>query len=212
MGALNLQKNMLDPIEKIELVLLDAMGVIYAAGDDVGELLIPFLREHGSQADEVLIQDAYRQTSLGHMSAPAFWTAMGVAPELEDQYLTRHRLQTGLMAFIHRLPPRLRLACLSNDVAQWSKKLRHQFALDACIPHWIISGDVGFRKPEPRIYDIATMQLELAPERILFVDDRLANVHAARNQGMHAVLFESAQTASSEETFTFNALLNLLDA
>lgn len=56
------------------------------------------------------------------------------------------------------------------------------------------------------------MQLELAPERILFVDDRLANVHAARNQGMHAVLFESDQTASSEETFTFNALLNLLDA
>ena len=197
-------------LDQIDIVLLDAMGVIYAACDDVGELLIPFLREPGSQAAEPLIQEAYLQASLGQISARTFWSTLGLDPELEDIYLARHRLHADLIDFIHRIPQRQQLACLSNDVSEWSAKLRRKFSLEALIPQWIISGDVGYRKPDARIYDIAAAQLGLSPERILFIDDRLANVQAARAQGMHAVLFETGGTSSDEPTYTFAALMDLL--
>jgi hypothetical protein len=69
----------------------DAMGVIYAVGDDVGELLCLFIAEKGGVRDPEQIRDAYRAASLGRMSASAFWRAVSVPPELEDEYLTRHR-------------------------------------------------------------------------------------------------------------------------
>ena len=30
-----------------QTLILDAMGVLYQAGDDVAELLVPFVRKHG---------------------------------------------------------------------------------------------------------------------------------------------------------------------
>ena len=32
---------------RAEILILDAMGVLYQAGDDVAELLVPFVRHHG---------------------------------------------------------------------------------------------------------------------------------------------------------------------
>ena len=203
---------MTEPRQPIDLVLLDAMGVIYAAGDDVGELLIPFLREKGAKRSEREIQEAYSQASLGQMGSRQFWEEMGVDPALEDDYLSRHRLQAGLEQFLERLPSGLRLACLSNDVSDWSRKLRSRFSLEPRIPDWTVSGDVGCHKPDARIYAIAIRHLGMSPERILFVDDRLANVKGARAQGLQAVLFAAEAAAEDEPLYTFEALSGLLEA
>ena len=44
----------------------------------------------------------------------------------------------------------------------------------------IDSSEVGCRKPEPEIYALTTERLGLAPDRILYLDDFLANVTGAR--------------------------------
>jgi putative hydrolase of the HAD superfamily len=199
-------------LQSIDLILLDAMGVLYVVGDDVGELLIPFLRERGTPRSEREIQEAYRLVSLGAMEARAFWEAMGVDPAGEDDYLSGHRLQAGLEAFLDRLPAGLRLACLSNDVSEWSRKLRLRFGLEPRIPDWLISGDLGLRKPDGRIYDQASQRLGVSPGRILFVDDRLANVRSARAQGMQAVLFDAGAAPGDEPAYTFEGLSRLLGA
>jgi len=41
-------------------------------------------------------------------------------------------------------------------------------------------------KPEARIYEIALARVGLEPADLLFVDDSLANVEAARALGFHA--------------------------
>ncbi|SDK85865.1 putative hydrolase of the HAD superfamily [Nonomuraea maritima] len=51
----------------------------------------------------------------------------------------------------------------------------------------VSSHRVGVAKPDPRIYAIAAERAGVPPERCLFVDDRLANVEAARELGMTAV-------------------------
>ena len=51
----------------------------------------------------------------------------------------------------------------------------------------IDSSEVGCRKPEPAIYELTTERLGIAPERILYLDDFLANVTGARAAGWDAI-------------------------
>ncbi|MEU8357481.1 HAD-IA family hydrolase [Nonomuraea sp. NPDC048882] len=55
----------------------------------------------------------------------------------------------------------------------------------------VSSARVGMAKPDPRIYEIAAERAGVAPERCLFVDDRLPNVEAARALGMTGVHYRS---------------------
>jgi putative hydrolase of the HAD superfamily len=49
---------------------------------------------------------------------------------------------------------------------------------------WVISAEVGMRKPEERIFRHAACLLGLAPEQCVFIDDIEANVEAAAAIGM----------------------------
>ena len=63
-----------------EILVLDAMG-LYEAGDDVAELLVPFVGRHG-RADllaEAIDRD-YVEASLGRMDTDAFWRRIIAAP------------------------------------------------------------------------------------------------------------------------------------
>lgn len=51
----------------------------------------------------------------------------------------------------------------------------------------VISGEVGMRKPEPRIFRHAAALLDLEPQQCVFVDDIAANVTAAVGCGMTGV-------------------------
>jgi HAD superfamily hydrolase (TIGR01509 family) len=178
---------------------LDAMGVIYSVGDDVGELLVPFIRRHGGTTDVTAIERAYNLVSLGKLSAEAFWLSVEVDPALEDKYISEHSLSAGiheLLDFAVKAFPVV--CCLSNGIAQWSIKLRRHFDLEGHISPWIVGGDFGLRKPDRQIYLKMIDVLGVPPERILFVDDRLANVDAARDVGLGTILLSDKPLAGSQ--------------
>ncbi|RVX39940.1 HAD superfamily hydrolase (TIGR01509 family)/HAD superfamily hydrolase (TIGR01549 family) [Nonomuraea polychroma] len=60
----------------------------------------------------------------------------------------------------------------------------------------VSSATVGVAKPDQHIYEIAAELAGAAPERCLFVDDRLENVEAARTVGSH--LPDEVQTAGAK--------------
>ena len=55
----------------------------------------------------------------------------------------------------------------------------------------VISGEVGMRKPEPRIFEHTLALLGLRPEECVFVDDLRHNIDAAVALGMVGVLHHS---------------------
>ncbi|WP_223190710.1 HAD family hydrolase [Nonomuraea terrae] len=61
----------------------------------------------------------------------------------------------------------------------------------------VSSHRVGVAKPDPRIYRIAAERAGVAAERCLFVDDRPANVEAARALGMTAVHYRTFDDLAS---------------
>ncbi|MDR2973893.1 MAG: HAD-IA family hydrolase [Propionibacteriaceae bacterium] len=173
----------------IRLVAFDAMGVVFASGDDVGELLIPYLRGLGCTLDEADIQRWYLECSLGRMTSADFWERCGVSGD-DEEYLESHRLTSGILDLLAWTRAQgLLVGLLSNDVAEWSALLRRRFGLDEVMDVCVISGDAGVRKPDPAIFRQFAAQADCQPGEILFFDDRPANIQAARDAGLTARLF-----------------------
>jgi putative hydrolase of the HAD superfamily len=61
----------------------------------------------------------------------------------------------------------------------------------------IWSCELGILKPDPAIYRACLDALGCRAERTLFFDDRANNVEAARDLGMEAHIFESANQAKA---------------
>ena len=113
-------------------VVLDAMGVIFRAADDVADLLIPFVRAYGGALDAEAIQSTYIDASLGVISADEFWIGVGLDPSVEDEYLSKHALVPGVRDFLVMARDKdIPVWCLSNDVGRWSRKLRTSFEIDS---------------------------------------------------------------------------------
>jgi putative hydrolase of the HAD superfamily len=183
-----------------KVVALDAMGVLYRSADDVTELLVPYARAKGSRLGTERIHELYVQCSLGRMTSGELWQQLGTRGADDEEYCRWHELTEGVLPALERLSSRgVGLACLSNDVSEWSVVLRRRFGLDNYVNTWVISGDVGVRKPSPEAYAALSGALALAPSQILFVDDRMANVRAARAAGMASVLYGTAAPELDED-------------
>ena len=164
------------------------MGVIYRTRDDVAELLVPFVERHGSWACANDVAALYEKASLGHLDADAFWRALGLDPSVKDDYLAGHDLSDGLLSFLEfARSSGIDVWCLSNDISRWSVKLRERFALDGFVADFVISGDIGYRKPSEQAYLCLLDRIGCAPE--LFVDDGPRNVSVARSMGIPSVCF-----------------------
>jgi HAD superfamily hydrolase (TIGR01509 family) len=200
---------------KINVVILDAMGVMYSVGDDVKDLLCPFIAEKGGISDIDKITSLYMAASLGNMTAVEFWQSVSVSPNLEDEYLQRHKLTDGLIEFLEAINSRGgEVWCLSNDLSEWSKKLRDRFKLERYLRGFVISGDVGLRKPDPAIFLYLIRQLNVNPTDTVFVDDNLKNLDSAAELGLKTILFdasgENLSHSSYETVRNFNELLRYL--
>jgi epoxide hydrolase-like predicted phosphatase len=57
----------------------------------------------------------------------------------------------------------------------------------------VISGEVGMRKPEPRIFALAAELIKLDPRECVFIDDIEANIAAAEQAGFTGVLHRGAE-------------------
>jgi putative hydrolase of the HAD superfamily len=62
----------------------------------------------------------------------------------------------------------------------------------------VISGDEGFRKPDPRMYELGAQRIGVAPAACVFVDDLAFNLDPARELGMAVVHHTSAATTLAE--------------
>ncbi|HEY3606296.1 MAG TPA: HAD-IA family hydrolase [Pseudonocardiaceae bacterium] len=171
-----------------KVLALDAMGVLYRDADDVADLLVPYLRERGCRFPVDRIEAEYTRCSLGEFPAAALWQRLGVAGD-DEEYCARHELTPGMAELLADSAGQVRLSCLSNDVAEWSVLLRRRFGLERWIDTWVISAEIGHRKPARAAYLSLLDAVDARPDEVLFVDDRERNLVAARELGITAVPF-----------------------
>jgi putative hydrolase of the HAD superfamily len=91
-----------------------------------------------------------------------------------------------------------RMAMLTNNVQEWEPLWRTMLPVDEIFELVIDSGWVGYRKPEPQIYEITVERLGLPASACLFVDDLEVNCEAARELGFTAVQYREPEQAIAE--------------
>ena len=90
-----------------------------------------------------------------------------------------------------------RTGLLSNS---WGDALAYDDALlEELFDAWVISSEVGLRKPDPAIYELAAERLGLPPAACVFVDDLPGNLKPARAIGMATVLHRGDAAATLAE-------------
>jgi len=85
------------------------------------------------------------------------------------------------------------LYLVSNTNALHFEYIKERFALLRHFQRFILSFEVGSRKPEPEIYLALIQQTGLPPPECLFVDDKAPFVEAAHKQGLTAWQFVSPE-------------------
>jgi HAD superfamily hydrolase (TIGR01549 family) len=174
----------------LKWIIFDAMGVVFNTGDDVGELLIPYILERTSAVSPEEISNLYHEASVGNLSSAEFWRSVGLAGEHEMNYLNSClTLDLHFRDVAADLKQQYLLALLSNDVNEWSLYLREKHRLDGFFSVTAISGECRCRKPDRKIYEILMKRVGCSPDECLFIDDREKNLNTAREIGMHALLF-----------------------
>jgi len=82
-----------------------------------------------------------------------------------------------------------RVAMLSNMPRDLGEALASQTDRLRVFDHVTVSYEIHSVKPEPPIYEHCLAGIGTAPERTIFFDDRIANVHGAESLGIRAIEF-----------------------
>jgi epoxide hydrolase-like predicted phosphatase len=158
----------------------------------------------GLQRDELATRlyggPAWQRAEVGDLTEDAYWIEAGKELGLDDPQAVdalkndmwdSWTVNPRTLDLIDRVRKRHRVAILSNATDVLKTALDRRYGIADRFDCIISSADVGIAKPERRIYEIALERLGLAPEQVVFVDDRPDNVAAAANLGMHVIWFVS---------------------
>jgi haloacid dehalogenase superfamily, subfamily IA, variant 3 with third motif having DD or ED/haloacid dehalogenase superfamily, subfamily IA, variant 1 with third motif having Dx(3-4)D or Dx(3-4)E len=116
-------------------------------------------------------------------------------------------LVEGLFAGLQPDQPMLEAVGQARDAGVPTGLISNSWAMDhytdeirSLFDEVVISAEVGLHKPQPEIYLLAAVRLDVAPEDCVFVDDLRENCAGAEAVGMTAVLHrDAAETISRIE-------------
>ena len=186
----------------IKAVIFDCFNVLVAdathrALADLQEL-DPAKREEFSAVthavDKGIITDieaAEVQSALMGMSIEAFIALRNDGEVRNEQLIT----------FIQSLKGNYKLGMVSNINSR--ERLDSRFLpgqLDELFDVVVPSGEVGYIKPQPEIFELAAAKLSVLPEECVFIDDIAEFCEGARVVGMQAIQFISTNQAIADLT------------
>ncbi|MBN2146401.1 MAG: HAD family phosphatase [Anaerolineales bacterium] len=143
---------------------------------------------------------------VGEISIDQHWEAvrhsLGVQPAewpaFIRQFWAADWINEPLIAYVRTLRPQYKIGLLSNAWNDLRHELEARFAIADLFDAMIISAEVGLAKPDPRIYRLAVERLGVQPGEAIFIDDRLENVLAARQEGLYAIHYQDHDDALYE--------------
>ena len=116
--------------------------------------------------------------------------------------VSRIRLQIypGVEEILAQLRGRYPMAAVSDGQSAWAVPELHAVGLLGYFKPVIVSGDLGYRKPDKRIFEAALMQMKLDPAEVLFIgNDMYRDIFGAHQLGMKTIFFKSNQGDQEKE-------------
>lgn len=106
-------------------------------------------------------------------------------------------LFVGALELVQSVKPNYHRAILSNtNAAHWSR-LMNEMGLAGNFHSYFASHLIGSVKPDRSIYDYVLDALQVAPEKILFIDDNQVNIDMAQTLGIQAHRVKGVEEAKN---------------
>jgi putative hydrolase of the HAD superfamily len=139
------------------------------------------------------------QILIGRVSEAAWWRTIAgrlnvdeeVAAEIRADLAERQTWNTTLIAGLRRLRARATITIVSNAWPDIRVGLAGAGLLELA-DTVVLSCEVGYAKPDPRIYATALHSVHAEPADALFIDDTPGHVGAARSLGLNGHLHTDA--------------------
>ena len=106
---------------------------------------------------------------------------------------------------VRSLRGKKKLGLVSNTNSLHFDYIASTFPVVNSFDRWILSHEVGFKKPSPEIYHKAIEWASVEPPNILFIDDVQRNVEAAVSLGIQGIQFVSAHQLKEELSVRLNS-------
>ena len=128
------------------------------------------------------------------------WTPLFLAEMFRGLSRFRLQLYPEVKNVLDELFQRFKLAALSDAQSAWALWEMREVGIDTYFHPIIVSGDLGFRKPDKRIFKAALSVLDLRPENVIFVgNDMYRDIYGAKQLGIKTVFFSSNQGRKTAE-------------
>jgi putative hydrolase of the HAD superfamily len=124
--------------------------------------------------------------------------------EFEQFMFAQSQPHTDMIDLIRRLKAQyqLKIAVVSNEGRELTEYRIRQFKLNEFVDFFISSCFVHFRKPDADIFQVALDIAQVAPEKVVYIEDRPMFVSVASSlgiNGMHHIGY--SDTCAQLETF-----------
>jgi len=131
------------------------------------------------------------QVLTGKVSEPAWWNTIaarldagpGALAELRRDLASREMWDEALVTLLRRLRGHAKTAIVSNAWPRTRASMA-QAGMTDIADEIVLSCEVGYAKPDARIYRAALRHLAASPGDALFIDDTPGHVTAAESLGM----------------------------
>ncbi|MGZ4293575.1 MAG: HAD family hydrolase [Solirubrobacteraceae bacterium] len=137
---------------------------------------------------------------IERLTAEAFGLSDAALAELMDDAWSEYvgTLNEALADWFAGLRPRYRTGILSNSFVGAREREQELYGFAEMCNTIVYSHEVGWLKPDPRIYHAVCGELGVTPQDAVFLDDLPANVEGARAVGMRAVTYVDTDEAIAE--------------
>jgi putative hydrolase of the HAD superfamily len=104
------------------------------------------------------------------------------------------KLYPHVREVLEQLRQRFPLAIVTDAQTAYARGELHKVRLTDYFDPIIVSGDHGFRKPDPRLFEYASEGLGVPAAQIAYIgNDMFRDVYGARQAGMRTIMFDSDQ-------------------
>lgn len=190
-----------------ELVIFDLGGVVMEHEADrlvyqVSQLLG---RSFEEIHEAVYHQELLLPLELGRISPEAYYRGLQERLQLPWSYEQFVRSWNDVLSenqevtpILQRLHQHHKLMVLTNTNLLHLDYIKTQYPALSVFDDWVASCEVGLRKPDPEIYQLAVKRAGVQPGAAVYVDDRPEFAEGGRAAGLTAIRFESGPQLERE--------------
>jgi putative hydrolase of the HAD superfamily len=197
----------------VEVILFDLGNVILPFNHfQIAEKLSPFVQRRELQDPQRIFSSLFdnekgliNNFDVGKVSPQEFFQSVKESLDLSisfdeftpiwnDIFLEDQEVSKIILS----LKERVRLGLLSNTDPLHFHYILSKFPIMMAFDKWILSYEVGFKKPAIEIFQKAMEWASVEPQKILFIDDMKKHVDVAVSLGMQGIHFISAEQLKEE--------------